>query len=171
MPSLTEVLDRFPDKPLLIDVKSNDPEEGKLLARYLLKLPKPQQDLLAVYGGDEPIAAVKEAMPDMRVMSKETMKSCLIPYLATGWTGVMPEACKRTELHIPAELAQWLWGWPDKFLNRMDQVDTRVIVVGGDGSGFSSGFDTPEDIDSLPSNYSGGIWTNRIDLIAPLFEE
>lgn len=171
MPSLTEVLNRFPDKSFLINVKSNDPDEGKLLAQYLSKLPKKQQDLLAVYGGDEPIAAVKEAMPGMRVMSKSTMKDCLIPYLAAGWTGYAPKACKNTELHIPEKLAKWLWGWPDKFLNRMEQADTRVIVVGGDGSEFSSGFDTMEDIERLPSNYWGGIWTNRIDRIAPLYKD
>lgn len=170
MPSLTEVLDRFPNKQLLIDVKSNDPEEGKQLAEYLLKLPKPQQDLLAVYGGDEPIAALKEKMPDMRVMSKATMKDCLLPYLATGWTGYVSEACKHTQLHIPEELAKWLWGWPNKLLNRMERADTRVIVVGGDGSSFSSGFDTPEDIERLPSKFSGGIWTNRIDRLAPLYK-
>jgi glycerophosphoryl diester phosphodiesterase len=171
MPSLTEVLVRFPDKQFLIDVKSNDPEEGKWLAHYFSKLPKEQQDLLAVYGGDEPIAAVKEAMPEMRVMSKATMKDCLIPYEAAGWTGYTPNACKHTELHIPEKMAKLLWGWPDKFLNRMDQADTRVIVVGGDGSTFSSGFDTREDIERLPSTYSGGVWTNRIDRIAPLTKE
>ena len=169
MPSLTEVLERFPDKPFLIDVKSNDPTEGQLLASYLSKLPERQQSLLAVYGGDKPIAALKERMPDMRVMSKATMKSCLIPYLAVAWTGYVPAACEHTELHVPDKIAPWLWGWPDKFLNRMEQADTRVIVVGGDGSDFSRGFDMPEDIERLPSNYSGGLWTNRIDRIAPLY--
>jgi hypothetical protein len=47
--------------------------------------------------------------------------------------------------------------------------DTRTIVVGGDGSDFSSGFDTVEDIKRLPSHYTGWIWTNRIDRIAPLY--
>ncbi|MFD0714367.1 glycerophosphodiester phosphodiesterase family protein [Paenibacillus sp. GCM10027626] len=171
MPSLTEVLDRFPDKALLIDIKSNDPYEGELLAKYLSALPKQQQDLLAVYGGDNPIAALKERMPEMRVMSKATMKSCLIPYVAAGWTGYMPAACKNTELHIPEKIAPWLWGWPDRFLDRMDDAGTRTIVVGGDGSDFSSGFDTADDLKRLPEQYSGWIWTNRIDRIAPLYRE
>ncbi|MCQ6563485.1 glycerophosphodiester phosphodiesterase family protein [Paenibacillus mendelii] len=170
MPSLTEVLSHFPDKSFLIDIKSNDPYEGELLAEYLSALPENQQSLLAVYGGDKPIAALKERMPDMRVMSKATMKSCLLPYLAVGWTGYVPNACEHTELHIPEKIAPWLWGWPNRFLNRMESNNTRVIVVGGDGSDFSSGLDTPEDIERLPSNYSGGIWTNRIDKIGPLYE-
>jgi len=170
MPSLTDVLERFADKRLLINVKSNDPAEGQLLARYLSKLPEEQQQRLAVYGGDEPIDALQALMPDMRVMSKATMKRCLIPYLAVGWTGYMPAACEHTELHVPEGIAPWLWGWPNKLLSRMDKADTLVIVVGGNGSEFSSGFDTPEDVQRLPANYAGGIWTNRIDRIAPLYK-
>lgn len=56
--------------------------------------------------------------------------------------------------------------WPNKFLNPMEKVDTRVIVVVGDG-GWLEGFDSKEDLNRLPVDYSGGIWTNRIDLIAP----
>jgi len=53
----------------------------------------------------------------------------------------------------------------------MDEADTRVIVVGGDGSEFSSGFDTSDDIKRLPAQYTGGIWTNRIDKIEPLYKK
>ncbi|MCC3375189.1 glycerophosphodiester phosphodiesterase family protein [Cohnella sp. REN36] len=169
MPSLEEVLSRFPDEELLIHIKSNDPEEGRQLARYFATLPASRVDQLAVYGGDEPIAALKDELPTVRAMSKETMKSCLVPYLAAGWTGYLPNACKHTELHIPEKIAPLLWGWPDRFLNRMDRADTRVIVVGGDGSDFSSGFDSPADLKRLKADYSGGIWTNRIDRIAPLY--
>ena len=52
----------------------------------------------------------------------------------------------------------------------MEEANTRVIVVAG-GGGFSEGFDTTEDIKRLPADYTGGIWTNRIDRIAPLFKE
>ncbi|HWL13904.1 MAG TPA: hypothetical protein VNQ57_12995, partial [Ureibacillus sp.] len=46
-------------------------------------------------------------------------------------------------------------------------VNTRVIVVAGDG-GWSEGFDSAEDLKRLPDHFTGGIWTNRIDRIAPL---
>lgn len=169
MPSLTEVLERFPDKQLLIDIKSNDPQEGRLLADYVSPLPKTQQRLLAAYGGDEPIAALKERLPELRVMSKATMKSCLLPYIAVGWSGYVPAACEGTQLHIPDQIAPWLWGWPNRLLSRMEQADTRVVVVRGNGSEFSRGFDTPEDIRELPPGFSGVLWTNRIEQIAPLY--
>jgi glycerophosphoryl diester phosphodiesterase len=52
----------------------------------------------------------------------------------------------------------------------MERVDTRVILVAGSGD-FSSGFDTPEDFDRIPGDFSGGIWTDRVDRIAPLLQK
>ncbi|MFC0272798.1 glycerophosphodiester phosphodiesterase family protein [Metabacillus herbersteinensis] len=168
MPSLEEVLSRFPEQSFLIHIKSNDPEEGVLLSQYLSKLAENQRSKIAVYGGNEPIDTIKESLPDTRVMSMSTMKSCLIPYITVGWSGYTPSTCRKTQVHIPEKVAPWLWGWPNKFLNRMEAVDTRVIVVAGDGS-WSEGFDKVEDLKQLPTNYSGGIWTNRIDRIAPVY--
>ena len=167
MPTIDEVLTHFPEQSFLIHIKSNDPMEGEYLAQYLNKLPESRLSNLAVYGGDKPIAALKEKLPDLRVMSKETLKACLIPYLAVGWTGYVPSACENTQLHIPEAYARYMWGYPDKFLNRMDNVNTSVILVAGDG-GWSEGFDQALDLERLPKNYSGGIWTNRINRIAPL---
>lgn len=104
-------------------------------------------------------------------MSKATMKSCLIPYIATGWTGYVPRACENTELHIPEKIGPFLWGWPNRFLNRMNRINTRTIIVGGNGSEFSTGFDSAKDIKRLPDNYSGGIWTNRIDRLGPYYKK
>ena len=170
MPTLNEVLEYFPEGSFLFHIKSDDPEEGKLLAQYLAKLPEKRLSQYAVYGGDEPIETLINELPGIRVMSMSTMKSCLIPYELIGWTGYVPSACERTQVHIPEKFTSLLWGWPDKFLNRMSDVDSRVILVAGDG-GWSEGFDTTEDIERLPSNYSGGIWTNRIDRIAPVLKE
>ncbi|MGD6774353.1 glycerophosphodiester phosphodiesterase family protein [Sutcliffiella horikoshii] len=164
IPTLREVLEEFPDKELLIHIKSDDPEEGVLLADYLKSNPQTNMKSLAVYGGDQPISSFKEKMPDVRVMSKGTTKSCLIPYIAIGWTGYVPEACEETQLHIPEKIGPFIWGWSGKFQERMDKVDTRVIIVAGDG-GYSEGFDSVEDMERVQDNFPGYIWTNRIDLI------
>lgn len=168
MPSLDEVLQAFPDRELLIHVKSNDPREGVMLAERLKRLPEDRLRRLAIYGGDQPVKALKERIPELRTMSKETMKQCLLPYIAMGWTGYVPAACQNTQLHVPDQIAPWLWGWPNRFLARMDQAGARVIIVKGNG-GFSEGFDTAEDLKRLPDNYNRWIWTNRIDRIAPFF--
>ncbi|MGE7837584.1 glycerophosphodiester phosphodiesterase family protein [Viridibacillus arvi] len=171
MPTLDEVLGYFPKTPFLIHIKSEDQNEGIQMANYLEKLPESRLEQLTVYGGDQPIAALRERLSNLRTMSKATLKKDLLIYMAIGWTGYLPASLKHGQLHIPEKVAPWLWGWPNRFLNRMDNADTRVIVVEGNGSGFSSGFDTSADINRLPEDYSGGIWTNRIDKIAPLYNK
>ena len=161
------MLSHFPEHAFLIHIKSNDPVEGERLAEYLAQLPESRVAQLAVYGGDLPIAKLKEKMPNLRVMSKETLKSCLLSYMAMGWTGAMPSSCKHTQLHIPEKYTSYLWGYPSKFLKRMENVDTRVILVAGKGT-WSEGFDQAQDLERIPKNYTGGIWTNRIDRIAPV---
>lgn len=169
MPTLDEVLARFPGRALLIHIKSNDPAEGEQLAAYLATLPPERLGQLAVYGGDRSIAALQERLPALRVMSRATLQDALLSYVALGWTGYVPAAARDTQLHIPEAYARWLWGWPHRFVRRMEVANTRVILVAGDG-GFSEGFDTVEDMERIPAGYAGGIWTNRIDRVAPLFK-
>ncbi|HOJ76698.1 MAG TPA: glycerophosphodiester phosphodiesterase family protein [Bacillota bacterium] len=167
MPSLDEVLTRFPDRSLLIHIKSNDPVEGKVLAQVLGELSETRLERLAVYGGDRPIAELQKALPQLRVMSKATLKKALLSYMAFGWTGYVPATCRNTQVHIPEQIAPWLWGWPGRFLERMDRANTRVILVAGAGD-FSRGFDETEDFKRIPAAYWGGIWTNRIERVGTL---
>lgn len=90
MLTIDEVLTRFPDRSFLIHIKSDDENEGIQLATHLKKLPAERLDQLTVYGGDKPIAAIKERIPSLRTMSKATMKKYLITYMALGWTGYLP---------------------------------------------------------------------------------
>ncbi|WP_027625961.1 glycerophosphodiester phosphodiesterase family protein [Clostridium lundense] len=169
MPSLDEVMNYFPKSSFLIHIKSNDAKESEVLAEYLNNLPKDRLTKLIVYGANEPIDVIKKKIPDLRVMSKATMKKALISYLAIGWTGYMPASMKNTYLHLPQKYARVLWGWPNRFIQRMDDANSLFVIVAGDGQ-WSEGFDTVEDLKQIPANYSGGIWTNRIDRIAHLFK-
>lgn len=170
MPSLDEVLTYFPDRSFLIHIKSNNQQEGEFLAQYLEKLPKARLAKIIVYGGDEPIAVLKDKLSDLRVMSKATIKQAFIPYLALGWTGYIPPAMKNAFFYLPLKYARLLWGWPHRFIERVKKVDSLFVIVAGDG-GWSEGFDTIEDLKQIPPNYAGGIWTNRIDRIAPVFND
>ncbi|MFB9264203.1 glycerophosphodiester phosphodiesterase family protein [Bradyrhizobium erythrophlei] len=169
MPSLAEVLGAFPDRRLLINVKSRDPAEGEQLAAVLNRLSAERRKLLMVYGGDEPIAVVRQRSPDIRTISRATVKRCLVGYLAYGWTGIVPSACGNAIVLVPVNYSPWLWGWPDRFLNRMTAVNSAVFVLGPyHGGEFSTGIDDAEIFKRLPDNYSGGIWTNEIETIARL---
>lgn len=167
MPTLEEVLGAFPESRFLINMKSNDAEEGRKLAAALADLPAERRAHLMIYGADAPVSAFRQALPDVATLSKHALKSCLVNYFAYGWSGVVPDACRSMAVFVPINVAPWLWGWPDRFMNRMASAGSDVFVIGPyNGEGFSKGIDSVEDIEKLPENYSGGVLTNEIELVA-----
>jgi glycerophosphoryl diester phosphodiesterase len=171
LPSLDEVLAAFPGKRFLIHIKSNDPAEGEKLSDYLARLPPQAQDVLAVYGGRLPVAVVRARMPNIKTMSARQEMGCLVTYLGVGWSGLVPPSCANSLILVPRNYGKWLWGWPDRFAERMRDVSSEVFVLGPRGGDeFSSGIDTAEAFATVPHRAGLGIWTNRIDRIAPLAE-
>jgi len=172
MPSLDEVLETFPQGRFLINIKSNDAAEGRLLAAALKKRPADEADRLMVYGGDQPVAAFRRDAPAIRSMSKRTLKACLLAYIGYGWTGMVPAACRHSVILVPRNVAPWLWGWPNRFLDRMEGAGSAVFLVGSyDGGDFLSGIDTVDEARDLPSGYSGGVLTNELLTIAPVLKK
>ena len=166
MPSLDEVLNAFPAKRFLINVKSNDASEGEKLAAHLAKLPLEARSLLMVYGGTSPVELVREKLPDVAVGSKRSLQNCILRYILLGWSGHVSDDCRAGLMLVPLNVAPWLWGWPDKFLQRMDDAGVQVFVLGPyDGGLGTSGIDDVQQLSDLPSGFTGGIWTNRIDRI------
>jgi glycerophosphoryl diester phosphodiesterase len=169
MPSIEEVFKAFPDKEILIHLKTDDIKTGEVLWEYLKEMDKDRQSQITVYGDNPPIQYLREQSESLRVMSGKMMKRALISYELVGWTGYIPKELKNTEIHLPVNYAKLLWGWSNKFIQRMDKVNTRVVLVNGNG-GFSEGFDDKESLENLPKNFSGYIWTNRIDKISEVYK-
>jgi glycerophosphoryl diester phosphodiesterase len=167
MPSLAEALQTFPDRSFLINVKSNDPDEGQKLASFLNVLPSERRAMLMVYGGDKPIAVLRASVPGLKAMSRASLKGCLLRYIAYGWAGATPKMCHSTLVFVPINAAPWLWGWPNRFLERMATVGSAVFVIGPyHGGGFSTGIDNHAELSRLPENYGGGVLTNEIEPVA-----
>ena len=168
VPSLEQVLATFPDRSFLLDFKTPGAEAGRLLADLLEGLIAERSGEIAITGGERPIAVIRERLPHLRTLTRPQLKRCLGRYIAFGWTGRVPAACDRSLLTVPANVAPWLWGWPDRFLQRMDRAGSRVTLLGDYAGGrFSTGFNDPARLEELPADYSGGIWTDRIDLFGP----
>ena len=165
MPSLAEVLHAFPVQALLINVKSRSAKEGEQLADYLLKWPRERRKNLAIYGDEIPISIVRTRVSDVLTMSRDSLKACLLGDVMIGWSGAVPWQCEKTLVLVPISHSKWLWGWPNAFVQRMEQVGSRVFVMGAYQGGPSRGIDSIEELDALPPNYRGGIWTNEIELI------
>lgn len=165
MPTLEEVLAEFEDRELLLHVKDASEQTYRVLWEKLRALPPKRLERIAVYGDDEGISYLRSQSPTLRLLSAQRMKRALLIYESVGFTGYVPRELHNMELHIPLKYAKFLWGWPAKFVQRMQSVGTRVVIVAGDG-GFSEGFDTLESLEQIPDTYAGYVWTNRIDRVA-----
>ncbi|MBI1340519.1 glycerophosphodiester phosphodiesterase [bacterium] len=169
-PSLDEVLDAFPDRRFLIHVKSNDRTEGEALAARLARASQADLSRLMVYGGDRPTSVIAARLMDVPVMGRTQMVGCLKDYMLTGWFGRTPATCRNTIILVPSNVGPALWGWPNRFVERMHKAGTEVFVAGAyaPGDPGSRGVDDPAAARRYARGYSGGVWTNRADLVAPV---
>lgn len=167
MPSLKEVLDALVGKRLLINIKSNDAAEGKLLGSYLRAFPVTVTDRLFVYGGEKPVAALKEELPSLKVTTRASAMACLKQYQQWGWSGMVPAPCRNGVVYLPLNMAPDMWGWPNRLLSRFHDAGSEVFIIGAyQGGNYASGVDTVAELKSLPADWSGGIVTNEIGLVA-----
>lgn len=172
MPSLAEVLKTFSNRSFLIAMKSNDSREGAALAEKLSELPEAQRRLMMVSGGDRLVAAFRRKLPSVRAMASRQEEHCLLSYVALGWSGYVPRPCRNGGLLVPANVGPWLWGWPNRFLARMDRAGTAVFLANDLSrpamkAADVGGIDNATDLKKVPRGYSGWIWTDDIEKIGP----
>lgn len=171
MPELTEVFEAFPTGKFLVNYKSRRLEEGTALAALVRARPEFKARIYGVYGGAEPTRAAVAAIPGLRGFDPQSVKACLLRYEALGWSGYVPDECRNTIIAVPANAAKWLWGWPHKFMARMQAVGTEVILLGPWSGGATAGIDAPSEIDLVPEKFGGLVWTNRTETMATPIRE
>jgi len=170
MPELSDVLAAMPDKRFIINFKSKEAREGNMLAAFVAAHPEWKDAVWGAYGDRGPVDRAKAGVPTLRTWSRQGLMDCLIQYLGYGWTGIVPDACRDTEVMVPINYAGWLWGWPNRFAQRIHDAGSEVILIGPYASGDpgTSGIDTAEDAALIPAGFSGYVWTNEIATIAPI---
>lgn len=173
MPSLREVLAAFPGRRFLINFKSNDASEGERILAYIDTIGAGEYERLAFYGA-APADRVHELRPNLRVTGRGRLMRCAKSYMLTGWFGAIGQACRNTIVFVPANYGWLAWGYPNLFLERMQSVDTEVMIVGpirrGERPGIG-GIDDAQTFASVPREWRGGVVTDRIELIGPLAAE
>lgn len=164
MPTLTEVLDALPQGRFLVNFKSRRKEEGDALAALLNAGPAYRSQVIGVYGGGEPTEAAMAQVIGLPGFSNASAKACLVEYLALGWSGYVPEACRGRLVAVPANYAFLLWGWPARFYERMEAHGSDVIIMGDyqAGDAGTSGIDDAAAKSRIPDGFPGYVWTNEI---------
>ena len=169
MPELKEVLSTMPDRQFLVNFKSREEREGDMLAALVSEHPEWRHAVWGAYGGDEPTYRAADLIDGLAVWSRRGLIDCLLQYEGLGWTGYMPAACRDTKVMVPVNVAPFIWGWPNLFLERIRNAGSQVILMGPYEAGDSGtdGIDTLEQLAQVPASFEGHVWTNRIEVIGP----
>jgi len=169
MPTLQEVYRAFPDRKFLVNIKGGHPMEADRLNRYLRKHNLPPQGNLLVYGNERVMKKMRELRPHAWVFSRDSVKQCTYHYLMLGWSGYVPEACRNGAVVAPNTWHWALWGWPNRFIQRMEDAGSLVMVLDFKhrSPGGVHGIYTPEQIEFLPSDYRGALWVEKVEVIGP----
>ncbi len=167
MPSLSEMLLAFPSEQLELHVKGGDADDADALRSYLDGLGAANPSRLSIYSTPLFEARWREIGGGVPVFGKHQASACVKSYLLTGWTGRLPRKCANGII-APIDLAFLYWGWPDRLLARFAETPGGVMVIGPalkpDGS---RAVDALDELARLPTDWSGWVYTNRIDLIGP----
>jgi glycerophosphoryl diester phosphodiesterase len=155
----------FTDRRFLKHISSKDVGDGDRLAALLAKHAQEQRARWMVYGAERPVNRVLERLPDVRGLTGSSVKACMFRYILAGWSGYMPAACRHTFVLLPSNWTWVAWGFPHRFVARLAAHGSEVFLVGpNSGREWLSGVDSDEALrDACADNYSGGIWTDRIE--------
>lgn len=174
MPSLAEVLAGFPGRSFLIQLKQGPADMAPRLVDYL-DAHHADWSKLSFFGREDRLATLRKLHPGARVWSEKAGARCSFDYALQGWTGHMPASCRRSGT-IAVSLAQagLAWGWPNRFIQRMQADHISILVIGGLDGLKSTGFwrvDSARDLARLPAGAPVQVWTDHVEVVGPLLRK
>ena len=173
MPTLREVLEAFPGRRFLINFKSAEADEADRVLAYLEAMDNADLARLAFYGA-APADRIRELRPDLVTTGRRQLMACAKSYMLTGWFGNVDDACRNRIVFVPSNYAWLAWGWPNRFLARMQDAGSEVVIVAALRRGerlTAAGIDDEAAFAAVPPGWRGGVATDRIEVIGPLAQE
>jgi glycerophosphoryl diester phosphodiesterase len=159
MPTVEDVLQAVPRTQFLFNFKSKDPRDAELLAAAFARAGVPIDERFAFYGHPRVLARMRPLAPKSWIFSKEEIRACALDYLKFGWFGHVPDSCQGRTIMVPLNYRWAVWGWPNRFLDRMAGANTRVILMGDIENDRSPvGLARPEQLGQVPRDFRGYLW-------------
>ncbi len=163
MPTVEEVLQAVPGQQLIFHFKTRDPSDADALAAAFNRAGIPLDDKIAFYGNGAVLARIRQLAPKSWIWSLAATKTCTTDYLKWGWTGFTPESCRGATVAVPLNYQWAVWGWPNRFLDRMAKVNARVILLGDvENKEALVGIERPEQLGEVPRDFRGYLWVEDI---------
>jgi len=138
MPTLEEVITAFPDTYFMVNLKHGKASEGQAYLDYIINKGWHNLGLTA---SSKPAEVIRDARPEMIIQTRQNMKACLKGY------------------------GPIIWGWPHRFEKRLNAVGSRSMLMGAYEGHGSVGIDTVEQMQVIPKNYKGIVFTNKIEMV------
>jgi glycerophosphoryl diester phosphodiesterase len=158
MPTVEEALRETPRMRLFVNFKSKDPRDADAVVAAFRRAGVAIDDKYVFYGQPAVTGRLKQLVPGVRTFWKGDMKTCLVDYMKIGWTSYVPKSCHNTIVAVPLNYQWAIWGWPKRFLARMDKVGTKVILLGPYEDGEIAGLERAEQLAKVPSDFRGYLW-------------
>lgn len=166
MPTLDEVLEKFPGKNFSLNIKSNDAEEARLLAARLSLLTPAERARISIFAADRPYAELRKQFPDMKMANRNMGQRCILDYITWGWMGRVPDTCRGGDFMVPRNYAWMMWGYPNRLYARMKNAGVSVFVIQPyHGGVYDPAIDDPAELQNVPPGF--GIMTNKIEIMGP----
>jgi glycerophosphoryl diester phosphodiesterase len=163
MPTVEDVLKAVPKVKLLFDFKSRDPREADLLAAAFRRAGVLPDERYGFYGDEAVVARMRRLAPKAWTWSKAGAKACARDYTKWGWSGFVPASCRNGTVVIPLNHQWTVWGWPDRFLDRMAGSNTKVVVMGNfEDENAPAGLEHGEQLGEVPRSFKGYLWVEDI---------
>jgi hypothetical protein len=89
--------------------------------------------------------------------------ACYNDYFKLGWLGIVPESCTGKTMMIPIDGQLKVWGWPKRFMARMNAANVRVILANPYGGGLTAVTQLPD----VPRDFTGYLLVDDIARIGP----
>lgn len=162
--TLTEVLNKFPDKKFLIDNKNgNNLETAKWIVDTLSQFPEEQQKLLYLWCEDKAYEYIHRRIPLITrlILPRNKQKIFFKSYLSKLGFGNIPEQYKNQGIGLPTNYTKYMWGWPNRFLGKVYDAGMRFYLY----------VNTVEEANKYSNVVLNGIVTDHIEVLGKYYKQ
>jgi len=157
MPTVEEALRELPRTEIIFRFVRDDTAEADALVAALRRAGEPDASRLGFEGPPSVTGRVRALLPGAWTFAPE-QGACVPAYFRVGWIGVVPGACRGATVALTIGDRWKLWGWPNRFLDRMAAADSRVLMFGEAKDGRLVGITDVAQYDKVPSGFRGRLF-------------
>ncbi|HEX5184311.1 MAG TPA: glycerophosphodiester phosphodiesterase family protein [Allosphingosinicella sp.] len=168
MPTVEALLREIPTMRIVFHFEGRDPADADALAAEFRRVGVPIDDDKYVFFGEGAVTArMHRLAPAAWTSTIPPGGTCIDDYQRIGWSGFVPASCRGATVAIPIEHRWRLWGWPYRFLARMNGANAHVLIYRGEKDGRFTGLDRPDQYDQVPADFHGWLWVGDFYTMGP----